>query len=210
MVPALVSGAASILAGLLWDIKSGVIMPKYAQFDPVISAPQQVIGWYDTEEFNYANLPPASNLLELTQAQWDMRFSTPFISGGQLIAAPPLTFAQTQASQLALLVAAYNNAIQLPVSYTSKGGVTQTYQADSISQDVLNKELVVYTSAGATPTGYYWVAADNSQVPFTLADLQGLATVMGAQGWAAFRHLQTQKAAVNAATTLTLVQAIAW
>lgn len=70
---------------------------KYAQFDPTAASPQSVIGWYDTDEFVYKNLPAASDLLELTDAEWDNRFATPFVSSGKLVAAPAPTAAQIQA-----------------------------------------------------------------------------------------------------------------
>ncbi len=117
---------------------------------------------------------------------------------------------QAQTSQIQLLSSAYQNAIATPVSYTSKGGVTKTYQADPNSVSNLQASLAALTPAGATPTGFYWVASDNTQVPFTLADLQGLAAAIMNQGWTAFQHLQTQKNAVMAATTVSAVQSIVW
>ena len=118
--------------------------------------------------------------------------------------------AYMQQQQIATLYAAYQQAIQVPVSYTSKGGVTKTYQADAGSVANLQSMLLAFGAAQAVPSGFYWVAADNTQVPFTYADLQGLAQAFGAQGAAAFQHLQTQKAAVNAATTVSAVQAVTW
>ena len=67
-----------------------------------------------------------------------------------------------------------------------------------------------YAIAGATPAGFYWVAKDNTHVPFTPADLQGLYTDILAQGWAAFQTRQILKASVNAATTIAAVQACVW
>jgi hypothetical protein len=64
--------------------------------------------------------------------------------------------------------------------------------------------------AGAAPSEFYWVAADNVQVPFTLPDLKGLYLAMLARGCAAFLQLPTLKAQINAATTLAAVQAIVW
>ena len=120
----------------------------------------------------------------------------------------PVSLTQAQASQIAALQSAYQAAIQVPVSYTSKGGVTKTFQADPVSVANLQAAIAGFAAAGTTPSGFYWGAADNTQVPFTYADLQGLAAAMIAQGWAEFQHLQTQKAAVNAATTVAAVQAI--
>jgi len=118
--------------------------------------------------------------------------------------------AQAQAAQIATLTAAYQQAIQAPVSYTSKGGVTKTYQADPGSVANLQSMLLAFGATQAVPSGFYWVAADNTQVPFTYADMQGLMQVLGMQAETAFQHLQTQKAAVKAATTVSAVQAVTW
>ena len=67
-----------------------------------------------------------------------------------------------------------------------------------------------YQIAGATPDGFYWKASDNTQVPFTLADLQGLYQAILAQGWAAFQKRTTLKAQISAATTVAAVQAVNW
>lgn len=116
---------------------------------------------------------------------------------------PPPTLSQAQAAQLELLNAAYNVAIQQEVSYLGT-----TFQADIVSQDTLNKVLVAANVS--VPNGFYWVDANNNQVSLNYVQLQGLAAVMLAQGWTAFQHLQTQKAAVRAATTVKKVQAITW
>jgi hypothetical protein len=123
---------------------------------------------------------------------------------------PLATLPGAQAAQIGALAAAYGNAIQQPVSYTSKGGVTKTYQADQGSVANLSQMMLAFQSTQTMPNGFYWVAADNTQVPFTYADLQGLALAMGTQGAAAFQTLQTLKAQVLAATTIEAVQAISW
>jgi len=181
---------------------------KYAQFDPSAASPQPVIGWYDTDEFDYQNLPDDSDLLTLTQAQWDSRFNTPFVNGGTLVAAPILPAAQKK--QIALLTQSYLTAISQPVSYTSAGGITKLFQADPSSISNLQNVTIGLAKAGDTPPGFYWMAADNTQVPFTYADLQGLAEAILIQGWTAFQHLQSQKAAVGVATTLTDVESVVW
>ena len=118
--------------------------------------------------------------------------------------------ASAQTTQLNSLIASYANAIAQPVSYTSVAGVVKTYQADKQSRDNLVEMTAAYTKAAATPTGFYWIATDNTQVPFTFADLQQLAAVMGVPGWTAFQNLQTKKASVMAATTVSAVQLIVW
>ncbi|TDV39515.1 uncharacterized protein DUF4376 [Paraburkholderia caballeronis] len=124
--------------------------------------------------------------------------------------APVLTLAQAQAVQIAAVTAAYNAAIQTAVSFTTAGGVTKTFQADSGSQETLSLAANGYNFAGAVPAGFYWKSEDNTEVPFALADLKGLYAAMLAQGWAAFQQLQTLKSQVNAATSVSAVQTVVW
>ncbi len=176
----------------------------YAQFDSTSAQPTPVTGWHETMT-QAAQSVLAADLLTLTKSQWDNRLNTPFVSGGMLVAAPAPTAAQLLAAaktaQLATLASAYNAAIQQPVSYMST-----TFQADSASQQTLTRCLV----AGSVPAGFYWLDANNAQVPMTFAQLQGLASAMLVQGQAAFTRLQTRKASVNGATTVSAVQAVVW
>ena len=185
-------------------------MPKYAQYDHTAASPQPVIGWYDSDEFTYASLPATADLLTLTKTQWDTRLSTPFVSGGALVAAPAPTAAQlltaAKTAQIATLSQAYAATIQQPVSFTSAGGVAKIFQTDSDSLNKLQQMITAYSSG--TPTGFYWKSADNTKVPFGLADMKGLALVAGNQGWAAFENLQTKSDSVNTATTVAAVVAI--
>lgn len=69
-------------------------MPKYARFDHAGVQPAPVIGWYDTDLETYANLPSASDLLELTQDEWDGRFAHPsgwYVDSGELVYIAPNT-----------------------------------------------------------------------------------------------------------------------
>lgn len=102
---------------------------------------------------------------------------------------------------IAVLEMAYAAAIQTPVAY-----MATTFQADIASQDILAKSLV----AGSVPAGFYWLDAQNTKIPMTFAQLQGLAAAILAQGQAAFDRLQACKAAVRAAKTIAAVQSIVW
>jgi hypothetical protein len=157
--------------------------------------------------------PAAMAGLEFIEMPWEaIDARSMHVANGALVAGAldVRTLAQAQADQIAVLEAAYTVAIAQPVSYTSKAGVAQTYQADPGSiANVANMQLA-FAAAGATPAGFYWLALDNTQVPFTYADVQGLAAAMGAQGFAAFAHLQAQKDAVRVATTNAAALAVAW
>lgn len=62
-------------------------MPQYANYDPTVAAPSPVLGWYDTGV--HQNLPPASNLLELTPAQWAARLTGLWaVAASELVALP--------------------------------------------------------------------------------------------------------------------------
>lgn len=180
-------------------------MPKFAFYDPALPSPQAVMGWYDTDADLHTQLPPAANLLQLTQAQWEGRLTTPFVQKGKLVAAPALTAAQlladAQIAQFVSLETAYASAIHIPVAY-----MATTFQADTASQDILAKSLV----AGSVPAGFYWLDAQNAKIPMTFAQLQGLAAAILAQGQAAFDRLQARKAAVRAAATVAAIQAVVW
>ena len=128
-------------------------------------------------------------------------YTIPAPTAAQLLAA-------AQAAQLALLKSAWQIATLIPVSYPSVGGVTKTYQTDATSIRNLAGANIACAKSGITPAGFFWVAADNTQVPFAYADLQGLAAAIFAQSAVDFAHYQTQKAAILAALTVAAVTAI--
>jgi hypothetical protein len=152
---------------------------------------QGMVYAYESDGSQDAFIKPG--LIAITQAEADA------------LRNPPPTLADAKAAQIAILTAAYNTAIQQPVAYMST-----TFQADADSQTKVISVLAAMTPAGATPAGFYWVDAANTHIPMTLAQVQGLAQAMMAQGWAAFQQLQTRKASVNAATTIDVVQAVVW
>lgn len=105
---------------------------------------------------------------------------------------------------------AYQTAIQQDISFKTAAGITETFQADAQSQSVLMQATQGYSLAGAVPSGFFWKAKDNTRVPFTLADLEGLYGAMLAQGWTAFQKRTDLKEEIDAATTIEAVQAIIW
>lgn len=142
-------------------------------------------------------------------AQWITTAYTEPTAAAINNASPAADLSWAQQQQAATLAASYLGATSHPVSFTTAAGVTKIYQADAQAVQNVGNMLAAYEHT-KTPTGFYWVAADNTQVPFTLADLQGLGKAMGDQGWAAFQHLQTKKAAVLAAPSITALEAILW
>lgn len=62
-------------------------MPRFATFDDTVPEPRPVLGWWDTDEFDYGEgLPPPPLRVELTAEQWDARLSRAFaVQGGHLV-----------------------------------------------------------------------------------------------------------------------------
>ena len=118
-----------------------------------------------------------------------------------------------QTAQLAKIANEYSDIINTAsVIFTNNEGVEKTYQADPASQAYAQSTLVALSQQAtpATPDGFYWVSSDNTHVPFTFSDIQGLASAMFAQGVTAFQNYQAKKAAIRAATSVADVQAITY
>lgn len=178
-------------------------MPKFAQYDSKSAQPTPVIGWYDTDELDYPNLPASAELITLTDAEWDARLDAQwFVHNGTLVPkSPALLLSDAQAAQIGKLEAAYTASRQTPVAYMST-----TFQADDTSQLALTRAL----AAGAVPAGFFWLDSTNAEIAMDFAQLQGLAAAMLAQGQAAFAKLQQLKSAVRAASSIDAVAAVVW
>jgi hypothetical protein len=172
-----------------------------------------IVGFYDSVD---SPAPSGANVIEITDAQWQMCISAQgwTVANGALVVPVPPTAAQllaaAQAAQDAAIDGAYVSAVQQSVTLKTAAGVSETFQADANSQTILMQAVQGYQIAGGTPSGFYWKATDNTQVPFTLADLQGLYTTILAQGWAAFQKRTTLKAQIAAATSVSAAQAVTW
>lgn len=186
-----------------------------ATFDPVAGTVSvNVASWADEDTHNAGgglvwmwpmDMAPSA-LSDLDAA---LATVAPF-DGGTIVSDDSQSLAAVQLRQCALLDAAYAQAIAQNVSFTTAAGDTHTYQCDPASVDKLTDSLLGCQAAQAVPAGFYWLAADNTRVTFTYADLQAFAAVLFTQGHAAFAHLQDLKAAVRAATTTDAVRGITW
>lgn len=125
---------------------------------------------------------------------------------------PTQTLAQVQALQVAALQAAYQAAINTPVSFKNAAGVTSTYPAGNTlaingSTAIANLNNCIAAGAAAWTIGK-WLDANNVAQTFTFADLQGLAAAMEAQETLDWTDLVAKVAEVQAANTVAAVQAI--
>lgn len=111
---------------------------------------------------------------------------------------------------LATLEAAYVDAIAHDISFTTSAGDTRAYQADADSVGKARDCILGCMGPSGLPDGFYWVAKDNTRVPFAWGDLQGLAGAMFQQGHAAFEKLQDLKVAARAAATVGELKSVVW
>jgi len=102
------------------------------------------------------------------------------------------------AAKKAELVAAWAAAAYADISFTTAAGDTATFQADEASQAYILKTAGSYNRRGSVPSGFTWTAADNSQVPFTLDDLNGLYdAILDRAEPTLWNNLQAKKAKVD-------------
>ncbi|MCB1949128.1 DUF4376 domain-containing protein [Nitrosomonas sp.] len=157
------------------------------------------------------------NYFDIASVIWDERIdgAMPAVtlgkmerSGSNLITledytAPHLAavLAETKAAKLVELKAAYDAANYADIDHNSK-----TWKADKEAQELLAAVL----SVGSVPGGMYWRDITETQNAMTFADLQALAAAILARGLTLDSNLDTKKAAVAAATTVSEVDAITW
>lgn len=80
------------------------------------------------------------------------------------------------------------------------------FQADEYSQKLIVSSL----SAGAVPTGFYWLDASNNKVPMTYADLQGLSSAILVRNQANFDKRTALKIQARNAKTKEELENIVW
>lgn len=191
---------------------------KYAEFDSTATQqPTPVIGWYhvydaqtDPDGFVYPSLPAATDLLELTDAEWAARTSQAwYVQEGALVSAPPLSSAQelsnAQSAKHIELAAACQS--QILSGFTSAGlGSSQSYGSQPTDQSNIN-------TAAAAGGGSLW-CADNtgawSFVAHTAAQAAQVQKDMLAHIQATQSHYASLYAQAKAATTVAEVQLINW
>ncbi|POS10239.1 hypothetical protein C3Y08_01980 [Burkholderia gladioli] len=172
-----------------------------------------IAAFYDTED---SPAPDGALTIPITVAQWQSCLDQP---GQWRVAAGALEpislsadqqLADAQNAQVTIINAAYASAVQQPVTFKTEAAFSTQYEADSDSQAILTQAVQGYTASGSVPSGFFWVSADNTRVPFTLADLQGLNSAILARNWSAFQRKQTLKSNIAAATNVTAVQSVTW
>lgn len=179
---------------------------KFAAFD--LSG--KIIGFYDSEE---SPVPDGIQAIEISDIEWQDCISQQgyLVSGGVLVApSSSALLEQAKFFKNGALLMDYKNALVTPVQFTNHDNVSKTYQADAESVASLKTSIAGYSASQETPAGFYWIAFDNTKVPFSYADLLGLAAAVNTQSWTEFQHLQAVKETVAEALTIEAVNEITW
>lgn len=155
-------------------------MAKYARYNPAITSPSPVIGWYDTDSLTYASLPTLSNLVVLTSEQWESHFVNPSgyaINNGALIdyAPPAQALTLSQQAQAAL-------AIGLDIKSTGSPVLNGIYAISTMAQQNIIATQLYVTVNGKFPGSsgtMSWVQANGYVVSFqSTAEFQAFASAV--------------------------------
>ncbi len=156
-------------------------MAYFAQYDPSAITPAKIIGWYNTGAHSYPNLPSASNLLEISEAEWRTHYANPdgwAVSAGKLVPytppAPVLTLAQQAANAaVAGLTVALSGTMTLAATL---------FPTDTKTQKAI-ESMNAIARAGVLPLGsttYPMIDASEKWHHFTASQYQAVAGAIAA------------------------------
>ena len=156
-------------------------MTYYAQYDSAISPSAKVIGWYNTGRRAYPNLPPATELLEITESEWQAHYTNAdgwAVSAGKLVAYTPPPPTLTLAQQAA-------NAAISGLTITLSGTMTLAatlFPTDASTQKAI-ESMNAMARAGVLPLGsttYPMIDAAGTWHHFTASQYQAVAGAIAA------------------------------
>ena len=165
----------------------------------------EVLQWQDTDKFSYTAPPSGTDTLAVTAEEWASQSGTWYVVNGALTQTDPNAFQKAQTSQIALLRTACQSAIT--GGFTSSAlGSAYNYPSDPTSQSNLN------TVAGSPSGGSLWCESGGVWAMKAHTQSQAQAVLTSFVAWlnSCQSQLATLTAEVNAATTVSAVQAITW
>ena len=127
------------------------------------------------------------------------------VSGAWQIIPPvpptPPTLEEVRAKQIGIIEAAYISEKEAPITYAG-----HVFQADAGSVELMTQ----VASALPAGTGIGWYDITNIEVPLTDVQFTELRGLILMRGQPLFKKRRTLKDAINAATTVTGVESVAW
>ena len=153
-------------------------MARYAKYDPAISTNSPVLGWYDTNQFVYKILPPSTDLILLSDAQWANRLNGRWaVTNGQLVPyAPPAP----SAAETAVGMIRAGLTIIRP---TILPGGQITFRTDPTTNDAIQAEVISILlndtfADGETTITWPYVTAGQTAPALTVAQFKIIASAI--------------------------------
>ena len=171
----------------------------------------EVLQWQDTEKFSYGTAPTGTATLAVTSAEWANQSGAWYVVNGALTQTNPNALPQAQARQIALLQSAFQKAEQSPVSLTLASGVTASFGLTPHDWTKIVGLYSKYVAKGAAlPSGYQIPDVKGVLQSVTVTDIENLFDAGETQMTGAIAKLSSLVGQVEAATTVSAVQAIVW
>ena len=181
---------------------------KYASYD----SNGIVNGFYDSVD---SPVPSGVTAIPITDAEWQAAISSPYqpvtvVNGVLTIPSGP-TLAQAKSRQIALLRTSFEQAEQAPVSVTLASGVTTSFGMTPHDWTKIVGLYSKYVAKGiALPSGYQIPDVKGVLQSVTVTDIENLFDAGETQMTGAIAKLASLVGEVQAATTVSAVQAIVW
>lgn len=119
-----------------------------------------------------------------------------------------LLIQEAKVNKNAELIAAYETAITAPVTYTTKGGITDTFNQTEADKNNLNRIIASCTNSKTWRLNGWTNSVGNLITPFTYDDLIGLAEAFEIADVPDFANLIQKLHDLNAANTLVDINTI--
>lgn len=153
-------------------------MTRYANYDHTITPLSPVLGWYDTDVFEYPSLPPIEDLIEVTDdAVWNNRTDGRWgVQAGLVI--PIVTPSSTTPLQNSAIAAQYAGIVLTSIG---TGAINGTYD---VSPTTLNRISGVVAGIGAglgLPGGggtFNWLDTSGAAHAFSAVNFKNFATAV--------------------------------
>jgi hypothetical protein len=202
----LINGAYLETGDVAIDVLGTEHYPKNATLTPIPKVEAGKIAVFNIETGVWTNVPDHRN-----ETFYNLEGEEVVIYelGGEkdLYATPPAPTLETvKAKAVIELTLRHTIAIKLDINFTTKAGIVKDYQTGKATLDSLSIALVT----NPLPDNFYWVSLDNTKVPFTLEDLQGLYNTIYDRNWALFQKLQDLKQQVRDESNILNVPKIVW
>lgn len=171
----------------------------------------EVLQWQDADKFNYATPPSGTATLAVTSEEWANQSGAWYVVNGALTQTNPNALPQAQARQIALLQSAFQQAEQSPVSLTLASGITTSFGMTPHDWAKIVGLYSKYVAKGiALPSGYQIPDVNGTLQAVTVTDIENLFNAGETQMTGVIAKLASLAGEVQAATTVSAVQAIVY